>query len=251
MALSSDFSRGNPQVSGAEDKHIKDAARESPHALHSQISVEITDCGHDNGVSCEELVFDIYNVMGQEDKYRHDGTQRVQRGGLARVVLTTTEKTDIDIEYVGNPSNEDNPTFQKSITNVSQGKKHHEFFFEVDPSTLYAFKLNAQASSCPYVTKQSGIYYFTTGSEFFFSSDSEIQVDGFLTVGLSRTEIFKTLSTNNYFGEEVDIDLAKVTISTGGQTNSIFNNLGSTDLLINPSYDFSTDIRTLISSQQV
>ena len=114
----------------------------------------------------------FYNISGQEDKYRSENGTRVQRGGIARVVATTTEETSIDIKYAENPSNEDNPTLNNQILDASSGTRHHEFFFGVDPSSLYAFKLFMQPGS---TTVESGLHYLSTGDTIqieAFSSES-------------------------------------------------------------------------------
>jgi hypothetical protein len=205
MAGSSDFSRGNPRASGVDHPDIEDVARESPLTLRSQLSVQLTDCGDEQGTPCEELVLDIYNVMGQEDQFRHDGSERIQRGGIARVVVSTNENSDISIDYVGNPENEDSPTFEKTIQDASEEKKHHEFFFGVDPSSLYAFKINAEASDCPDIDEQSGIYYFNTGDTIQLEFERDLVPRPKLKVFESKVQkLVEYLVGDGYFRGTID-----------------------------------------------
>jgi len=111
----------------------------------------------------------FYNISGQEDKYRSENGTRVQRGGIARVVATTTEETSIDIKYAENPSNEDNPTLNNQILDASSGTKYHEFFFGVDPSSLYAFKLYMKPGG---TTVESDLFYLATGDTIQIEASS-------------------------------------------------------------------------------
>jgi len=182
------FSRGNPQLSGSSSSAISDAEKESP-LLGPVDEVTITNCGDGDTTPCGSLNLQIYGVMGQEDMYRREDGERVQRGGMARVVFTTTEESNVDIEYKRNPSDEDTPDFNKTLYNVSEEEKHHEFFFPVDPDTLYAFRVNAQAPDCPNVDEWSGIYYFETGDAIqveFINFRSEVQPDR-KAIGVNRS----------------------------------------------------------------
>lgn len=154
-----DFSRGNPGASGSQDSDIKGVEKQSPVNPRSFNPISIENCA-DLGVGANVGVSFFY-IMGQEDKYRHDGDKRIVRGGTARITVSTNVRTDIDIEYVANPPNPNNPTFQESRINVSKGRREHEFFFPVNLSTLYAFRITAKASDYP-KSQTSGIHYFQT-----------------------------------------------------------------------------------------
>lgn len=155
--------RGNPGSTPVKTDDISKVSLESPVELRPQLTIQIENCADVGENPCDQLNLEIYNVMGQEDVFRHDGVERVQRGGMARVILSTNERADIDILYEGNPSDEDSPDFPQLLEEVSRGETYHEFFFGVDPSSLYAFKITATASDCPETTEESGIYYFKTG----------------------------------------------------------------------------------------
>jgi len=122
------------------------------------------------GIGSLATSFDFKGIMGQEDKGRTDAQgDRIERGGTARVIVTTTMEATLDIEYVGNPANEDDPTFQQSQQGVSSQTRFHEFFFPVNPSSLYAFRVTADADyddSVPTIT--SDVYYFVTGDQITF-----------------------------------------------------------------------------------
>jgi hypothetical protein len=226
MDGSSNFSRGNPRVSGVEDPDIQDVARESPLTLRSQVVVEITDCSDEDRNPCDYLTLDIYNVMGQEDRFRHDGSERIQRGGIARVVVSTNENSDISIDYVGNPENENSPTFEKTIDDASEEQKHHEFFFGVDPSSLYAFKINAQASDCPNIDEQSGIYYFKTGDTIQLEFTRNL-------VGIPKLKVFesKVQKLVEYFvGDASFKETVDPQIIDGNTSNPSTKKFGSTEL---------------------
>lgn len=185
---SSSFSRGNGRVSGVDKDQIEDAGRESPITLRSRLPAQITNCG-DDSAPCQDIVLELYGIMGQEDQFRQKGGERVQRGGIARVVLTTSVRADVTIEYVRNPSNEDNPNFTDAIEDISEEERHHEFFFGVDPSTLYAFRIDAHSSDCPDTDERSGIYYFKTGGTIqveFFSFLSEVKTST-IPLGVVKT----------------------------------------------------------------
>ena len=125
----------------------------------------------------------IVNVMGQEDRFRQEGGERVSEGGTARVIVTTTAKADLDFEYAISPQNVNNPTFGQQLTDVSQGKRYHEFSFDVRADTLYAFRLTAKFGG---TQKQSDVFYLETGSD--------------IEVGASRN----TLSLPEAFAESFD-----------------------------------------------
>jgi len=135
------------------------------------------------GIGSLATSFDFKGIMGQEDKGRSDAQDdRVENGGTARIVLTTTMPATVDIYYVGNPPNVDDPTFTQTLTSVSSGKKYHEFFFPVNPSSVYAFEVEAEADfdqSVP--TLRSETYYFVTGDQITFT-DSNFGISVSLTI---------------------------------------------------------------------
>lgn len=155
--------RGNPGSSPVKNDDISSVHLESPVELRPQLTIQIENCADVGKNPCDQLNLEIYHVMGQEDVFRHDGVERIQRGGMARVILSTNERSDIDIHYEGNPPDEGSPTFPQLLEEISEGETHHEFFFGVNPSSLYAFKITATASDCPETTEESEIYYFQTG----------------------------------------------------------------------------------------
>lgn len=189
MPSSANVSRGNGPLSGSSPSDIEGAEKQSPVNPRSFDVVSIETCGNKNDNPCKGVRLFLYNVMGQEDMYRREDGERVQRGGMARVVLTTTEESNVDIEYKRNPSKEDAPDFNKRLYKVSEEEKHHEFFFPVDPDALYAFRVNAQAPDCPNVDEWSSIYYFKTGDTIqveFINFRSEVQTDR-KAIGVNRS----------------------------------------------------------------
>lgn len=102
-------------------------------------------------------------LMGQEDRFRQDNGNRINQGGTGRIVVHTNFESDLDLEYVSAPVDVNNPTFDQSISDISLGKNTHEFFFNVSPDTLYAFRVTAKFGSG--VTKTSDVFYLETGSE--------------------------------------------------------------------------------------
>ncbi len=170
----------------------------------------------------------FYNISGQEDKYRSENGTRVQRGGIARVVATTNEKTSIDIKYAENPSDEDNPTLNTEIQDASSGTRYHEFFFGVDPSSLYAFKLFMQPGS---TTVESDLFYLATGdtiqieaAAFGSSNDTQIvssvlENEELISVGQAGSSLIsqepENLDTNIGFPD------SQIIASTDTKTQSI------------------------------
>lgn len=102
-------------------------------------------------------------LMGQEDRFRQDNGSRIDQGGTGRIVAHTNFESDLDLEYVSAPVDVNNPTFDQNISDISLGRKTHEFFFNVSPDTLYAFRVTAKFGSG--VTKTSDVFYLETGSE--------------------------------------------------------------------------------------
>jgi hypothetical protein len=202
MADRFSIGRGNPGTSPVQHEDISGVSLESPVELRSQLKIEIENCSEIGETPCDTLILNIFGVMGQEDQFRHDGGERVQRGGIARVVLSTNVRSDLTIEYKRNPSDEDNPVFDTTLYDVSTGEKHHEFFFGVDPSTLYAFQVDVQASDCPETDKLSGIYYFLTGDEIQLEFENQIKTAPSIEVkphsSLAETSI---LGTGQYAGQ--------------------------------------------------
>jgi len=106
---------------------------------------------------------EFVSLMGQEDRFRQDNGNRIDQGGTGRIVAHTKFESDLDLEYVSAPVDVDNPTFDQSISDISLGKKTHQFFFNVSPDTLYAFRVTAKFGAG--VTKTSDVFYLETGSE--------------------------------------------------------------------------------------
>jgi len=106
---------------------------------------------------------DFVTLMGQEDRFRQNNGNRIDQGGTGRIVAHTNFESDLDLEYVSAPVDVDNPTFDQSISDISLGKKTHQFFFNVSPDTLYAFRVTAKYGAG--VTKTSDVFYLETGSE--------------------------------------------------------------------------------------
>jgi hypothetical protein len=196
MADSFEIGRGNPGSSPVQNDDISKVTLESPLELRSQLTVEVQNCADVQESPCDTLVLNIYNVMGQEDKYRRVDGQRVDNGGTARIVLTTNERSNITaVDYASNPSNEDSPTLDKTWMSDSEGKKYHEFFVATDPSSLYAFQVTAKATDCPDTVETSDIYYFSTGDEIVFKK----------VFGDENTYSIDVLSVNKYL-QPLDID---------------------------------------------
>lgn len=120
----------------------------------------------DVGIGSLATDFRFENIMGQEDKGRSRSGNRIENGGTARVIAYTPMPATLDIEYVGNPSNVDDPTFTLSRESVTSNARFHEFFFPVNPDSVYAFELTARADydqSVPEIT--SNTFYFETGDQ--------------------------------------------------------------------------------------
>jgi len=205
MPSSTNVSRGNDPLSGSSPSDIKRVEKQSPVNPRSFDTISIENCA-DLGVGANIDVSFFY-IMGQEDKYRHDGDKRIRRGGTARVIVSTNVRTDIDIEYVANPANPNNPTFQESRINVSKGRSEHEFFFPVSLSTLYAFRLKAKASDYS-KSQTSGIHYLQTADTL------TLILDQFVTTTLEETLPYSSFSVSSskhhgfYKGQITPTDIA-------------------------------------------
>jgi len=188
----------------------------------NSVSAQKTD------LTVRELKF--YNISGQEDKYRSENGTRVQRGGIARVVATTTEETSIDIKYAENPNNEDNPTLNNEILNVSSGTKYHEFFFGVDPSSLYAFKLFMKPGG---TTVESDLFYLSTGDT--------IQIEAFSSESSPKNSLVSSINVRR---ETAGIGQGSFNQITDEPEGS-FSNIGSAENQIKPSNTISTQSITI------
>jgi len=206
------------------------------------------------GIGSLATAFGIKNVMGQEDKYRQTGGTRVDNGGSARVVLTTTMPATVDVEYVRNPSDEDNPTFQQSLSSVTSQDRYHEFFFPVDPDSLYAFQITAKADFDQSVPDQvSSIYYLFTGSELSYQSDdnldmstgSQVQIQSSV-IGLTGALDFGVLSSN-----PAGTNTKQQVQSTGFSAESPTVTSSATFDVEMQEGDFGNNLTNLVSSQVV
>jgi hypothetical protein len=163
MPSRSDFSRGNRQLSGSDPADISEVNKQSPVNPKHLGTITIEPCANN---PCEGLSLAIYNVMGQEDKFRRVDGSRVSNGGTARITITTDILTDIEeVKYEANPSNEDSPSLDLTWNPSSKDQRYHEFFVSTDPSSLYAFQVTAKSTDCPETVETSDIYYFSTGDE--------------------------------------------------------------------------------------
>lgn len=168
--------------------------RAAPVTLRSRLPVEITNCGNEAENPCDEIVLNIYGVMGQEDYFRQEEGDRIFNYGIARVVLSTNIYTDIKVEYRRQPEDIDNPTFNESEANISTGEKHHEFFFPVDPNATYAFRVQANSVDCPDVDEWSGIYYLFTSDTVKLDTQNQIRAEPTLLI-VPKVEYCEVTST--------------------------------------------------------
>jgi hypothetical protein len=202
----------NQSLSGSklEVTLLLDVSGIEPYTTYTFEVVTTGDSGNEKGrrvnvgIGSLATSFEFKNVMGQEDTGRTDAAgNRIERGGTARIIATTTMDATVDVEYVGNPSNEDDPTFDKSQKSVSEGRRFHEFFFSVDPSSVYAFRVEAEADfdeSVPAI--QSEVFYFVTGDQISVRNDKNlfsqvsIAVVGSVTKSVSESVGYPTTSTS-------------------------------------------------------
>jgi len=187
----------------------------------------------------EVLSLNYFNIAGQEDRFRSEDGSRVKRGGVARVVATTSLPADIDIKFVANPANVDNPSFETTIENASENETTHEFFFGVDPSSLYAFKLVGRINGFD-KEFESDLNYLSTGDTISFSFNT-IQVNEQTEVtsatssttveteqGTSKAEFPSTIQTDNFD----DIGPASTQITTASKTLTQETNNFTTNITI-------------------
>lgn len=232
-------SRGNPRSSSVgEEKDVEEVRYRSTSKLDPSLIVEIEDCGipldcSSPGDSFQpqdpcELDLTLHNVMGQEDLFRQENGERVERGGVARIIVTTNRDAIIKrIEYDRAPQDDDNPVFDSSWDPAEQNTTYHETFVNVSPGTLYAFKVILSRKDCDEEVV-SNIYYFNTRSEV--TRRTSIRAKFFFD--------FETLTVNTYnhilsIGARMPDDSgikeqgsqSGITISSG-----TFNNLGTLDV---------------------
>lgn len=189
MADGVKVSRGNPRASSVgEEEDVDEIRYRSTSKIDALDIVDIEDCGivldcSSPGDSfepqdpCDNLHLNFYNVMGQEDKFRQEDGKRIDRGGTGRIVFTTIDETTIEkIEYDRQPTDEDNPVFDKEwdVSNFEPAKRH-EVFIPVGPDVLYAFRVTVSVEGCE-ETNTSGIYYFSTGDTIVLEEESLIAV---------------------------------------------------------------------------
>jgi len=202
------ISRGNPRSSSVgETKDVRRVSYRSTSKLDPDTIVDVTECGiplncdspgdsFGAGDDCANLDLSIYNVMGQEDKYRQEDGERVQRGGIARIIFTAVDDVVIDsIEYDSNMADEDNPVFNDQWMPSVDPQERHEVFVNVNPDSLYAFRVTISKPECP-GSNTSGIYYFTTGSEIVFEPEPQNNAISFVEILIIDED--PTLITNSF-----------------------------------------------------
>jgi len=158
------------------------------------------------GVGSLATRFEFETIAGNEDVVRSDEDGRIEIPGRARVVAQATMPSTIDVHYVINPVDEDDPSFQRVEKSVSSGKQAHEVFFSVFPSSLIAFEVTARADNDESVPDiRSSTYYFRTGEEILsgfevaFGAESSLETrpgPGEILVIQVESSLFTSLSTS-------------------------------------------------------
>jgi len=176
------------------------------------------------GIGSLATSFEFETVAGNEDVVRSDQDGRIEIPGRARVVAQTTMPSTIDVHYVFNPANEDDPSFQRVESDISSGKQAHEVFFSVYPSSLVAFEVTARADEDDSVPEiRSSTYYFTTGNEILSGFEVAYDIEPSLEVKASPGEILTvsiksslrtSLSTSTNRQGDSTIETASPTVST-------------------------------------
>jgi len=142
------------------------------------------------GIGSLATGFEFETIAGNEDVVRSDDSGRIEIPGRARVVAQTTMPSTIDVHYVFNPANEDDPSFQRTEKSASSGKEAHEVFFSVYPSSVVAFEITARADADDSVSEiRSSTYYFRTGDEILSGLDVAFDAEPSLEVTASPAEI--------------------------------------------------------------
>lgn len=236
-----EVSRGNPRASSVgEEGDLEEVRYRSTTAIAESDVISIEDCGipldcSSGGDSfqpqdpCDNLDLTFYNVMGQEDRFRQIDGVRAQRGGTGRIVFTASDEVTVEkIEYVLNPSNENNPTFNKEWDPNPPPTDKHEIFVNISPDSLYAFRIIISVEGCP-DTNTSGIYYFSTGDDVVFEPDS-------VNIADSTVEILVEISTISQTVQIIDQEGNSTVSPYGGdsvasqETISVFSSILTTEI---------------------
>jgi len=173
------------------------------------------------GVGSLATSFEFETIAGNEDVVRSDQSGRIEIPGRARVVAQATMPSTIDVHYVFNPVDEDDPSFQRVQKSISSGKQAHEVFFSVYPSSVVAFEITARADEDASVPEiRSSTYYFRTGDEILSGFEVAYDAVPSLEVQSGPVEILTKSSLSTFLSTSVKrqgdstIQTASPTVST-------------------------------------
>lgn len=130
------------------------------------------------GPAGEEPALALFGIMGQEDRYREEGGERVDNGGMARVVWETSVPTTSTVNFGFSP------VISEVFVNETLTRQH-EVFFPVSPAATYVFTVTGETADGDYL--ESGRYYFDTGGTLASGDIITIAVPSPVLLGAPQT----------------------------------------------------------------
>lgn len=194
-------------------------------------------------ITCE-----IYNVMGQEDIFRHVDDVRVFRYLFGRIVVTTGFPADIEINYSPNSLDLDLTT---GVIDTDDPGLYHEVYIEdLNVDSLYAFIVTATVRNiegdetdyeelCPDPVV-SEIYYFQTGGVVDSPDFSFVAIPSMAVVIVELSSVETSLTTyidiaDSIYMEEIIIEiLSSIIVPDEIEKSLTTTNLYTTHSIVSP-----------------